>query len=90
MVKIHLPLQEMQETWVRPLSQEDPLEKGTDTHSSILAWRIPWGHKDLDKTEQLTHTYMVKARGEETILSLLNYFGKFVKHQLTMYMWVYF
>ena len=32
----------MQETWVRPLGQEDPLEKGTATHSSILAWRIPW------------------------------------------------
>ena len=29
-------------TWVRPLGWEDPLEKGTATHSSILAWRIPW------------------------------------------------
>ena len=32
----------MQETWVWPLGQEDPLEKGIATHSSILAWRIPW------------------------------------------------
>ena len=32
----------MQETWVRSLDWEDPLEKGTATHSSILAWRIPW------------------------------------------------
>ena len=32
----------MQETWVRFLSQEDPLEEGMATHSSILAWRIPW------------------------------------------------
>ena len=32
----------MQETWVRCLSWEDPLEKGKATHSSILAWRIPW------------------------------------------------
>ena len=32
----------MQETWVRPLGQEDPLEEGMATHSSILAWRIPW------------------------------------------------
>ena len=31
----------MRETWVRPLGWEDPLEKGTATHSSILAWRIP-------------------------------------------------
>ena len=32
----------MRETWVRSLGCEDPLEKGTATHSSILAWRIPW------------------------------------------------
>ena len=32
----------MWETWVRSLGQEDPLEKETATHSSILAWRIPW------------------------------------------------
>ena len=31
----------MQETWVRSLGQEDPLEKGMATHSSVLAWRIP-------------------------------------------------
>ena len=34
--------QELQELQVRSLSQEDPLEKGVATHSSILAWRIPW------------------------------------------------
>ena len=54
----------MQETWVRFLGGEDPLEKGMATHSSILVWRIPWteelvgyggwGHKELDTTEQLT------------------------------------
>jgi len=32
----------VQETWVQSLGWEDPLEKGTATHSSILAWRIPW------------------------------------------------
>ena len=32
----------MQETWVQFLGQEDPLEKGVATHSSILAWEIPW------------------------------------------------
>ena len=31
----------MQEIWVRSLSQEDPLEEGMTTHSSIVAWRIP-------------------------------------------------
>ena len=32
----------MRETWVGFLGWEDPLEKGTATHSSVLAWRIPW------------------------------------------------
>ena len=32
----------IQETWVRSLDWEDLLEKGTATHTSILAWRIPW------------------------------------------------
>ena len=32
----------MWETWVRPLGWKDPLEEDTATHSSILAWRIPW------------------------------------------------
>ena len=32
----------MQVTWVQSMGWEDPLEKGKATHSSILAWRIPW------------------------------------------------
>ena len=35
----------MQETWVRSLGQEDPLEKRMPTYSSILTWRIPWTEK---------------------------------------------
>ena len=35
-------MQEIQETHVRSLGQEDPLEKGMATDSSIVAWRIPW------------------------------------------------
>ena len=56
----------LQETWVQSLGQEDPLEKGMATHSSILAWEIPmnrgaWqatvhgGHKESDMTKRLTH-----------------------------------
>ena len=51
----------MQETQVRSLSQEDPLEEGMATPASILAWEIPWteepgrlqsmGHKESDTTE---------------------------------------
>ena len=57
----------VQETWVRSLGQEYPLEEGMATHSSILAWEIPWteepggaynpwGRKESDTTEGLTHT----------------------------------
>ena len=45
-------LPSMQETWVRSLGWEDPMEKGMATHSSIMAWRISWvslwSHKELD------------------------------------------
>ena len=55
----------MQETQVQSLGWEDPSEKGMATHSSILAWKIPWteepgglysswSHKESDSTEQLT------------------------------------
>ena len=55
----HLPA--MQETWVRPLGWEDPLEKDMATHSSTLAWETPrtedpggpWGRKGSDMTERL-------------------------------------
>ena len=53
----------MRETWVRSLGWKDPLEKGKSTHSSILAWRIPWtawGHKELDMTEQLSLSKVIK------------------------------
>ena len=42
MVKNLPAVQEIQETQVRSLGREDPLEKGMATHFSILAWRIPW------------------------------------------------
>ena len=54
----------MQKTQVQSLGQEDPLEKGMATHSSILAWRIPWpeepgglySSQELDTTEVTKHT----------------------------------
>ena len=44
----------MQVAWVRSLGWEDPVEKGMATHSRILAWRIPWGCKESDRTERLS------------------------------------
>ena len=59
----------MWETWVRSLGWEDPLEKEMATHSSILAWRIPWTEElgglhpwvaESDTTERL-HFHFQKA-----------------------------
>ena len=57
-------IQETQEIWFWSLGGEDALEKEMETHSSILAWKIPWteesvgyspwGHKELDTTEYLS------------------------------------
>ena len=54
----------IRETWIRSLGWEDPLEEGMATHSSILAWKIPWGEEPgrllslvsqrVDMTEQLS------------------------------------
>ena len=45
----------MQETWVRSLGWENPLEKGKATHSSILAWRIPWNVKSM-RSQRVGHS----------------------------------
>ena len=51
----------MRETWIQSLGQDDPLDKGMATHSSILAWKIPWmGRKESDTTERLHFTYITK------------------------------
>ena len=60
----------MQETWVRPLGWEDPLEEKMAIHSNILAWRIPWaeepggswGRIELNTTERLTSSFSSVSR----------------------------
>ena len=67
--KIHLSMQELQEMWVWFLGGEDPLEWEMATHSSVLAWRIPWslagyspwGQKQSNTTEH-THKSHQKYR----------------------------
>ena len=82
----------MQETWVRSLDQEDPLEKGKATHSSILAWRIAWieepgglqlwGHEESDTTKQLTCIKQITKKDllysteNSTQYSVITYMGK--------------
>ena len=59
------------ETWVRSLGWEDPLEKGTATHSSILAWRTPWRVHGVKKSRtQLSafHYYYITAAAAKSLL----------------------
>ena len=58
MVKNLPVMQEPQETQAQSLGHEDPLEEGTATHSSILAWRIPWTEESsrLQSIESLSRT----------------------------------
>ena len=53
----------VRETWVRSLSREDPLEKEMATHSSILAWRIPWtedpGRLQSMRSERVGHDWAI-------------------------------
>ena len=63
----------MQETWVQFLGQDDPLEKEMASHSSILAWRIPWteepgglqsiGSQSRTRLRDFTFTFMQKYQG---------------------------
>ena len=72
---------------VPSLGQEDPLEKGMTTHSSILAWRIPWtekpgglqsvGWKESDTTEETVHA---RARAHTHTHTLLYGFSHFLTH----------
>ena len=72
MVQTVKDLPAMWETWVQFQGQEDSLEKGMATHSSIFAWRIPWTEEpgglqsmvlqELDTTKRLTHTRSVYLR----------------------------
>ena len=72
----------MQETCVQSLGWEDALEKGMTTHSSILAWRIPWteqpdrlhtpwGQKELDTTNIFTFTTGVQHNDSQFLKALL-------------------
>ena len=65
----------MRETWVHSMGWEDPLDKGKVTHSSILAWRIPWYPKELDVTERLSlslsHASKVMLKFLQRMLKIL-------------------
>ena len=51
----------MQETWVQSLSWEDPPEKEMATHSSILAWRIPWTDEPMG-SQKVGHNLAIKQQ----------------------------
>ena len=92
----------MWETWVRSLCWEDSLEEGKATHSSILAWRIPWtvhpqwGRKELNTAEQLSihftslllHINRLNGTGNSTQCSVITYMGKESKQWMYVYVYV--
>ena len=57
-------MQETQETLVRPLDQEDPLEKEMAIHSSILAWEIPWT-EELGRLQSVGSQRVGRVRATE-------------------------
>ena len=61
----------MQETWVQFLGQEDPLEKAMATHSSILAWEIPWteepGGLQSMGSQRVRHDYNLTTKQQQQI-----------------------
>ena len=72
LLRIHLP---MQETWVWSLFWEDPLEEEMATHSSILAWRIPWrkepGGLQSMASQRVRHNWATKQQKQTPALSFI-------------------
>ena len=64
-------LPSMQATWVQPLGWKDPLEKGMATHSSILAWRIPWteesGRLQFMGSQRVGHNWATSTSGNSVV-----------------------
>ena len=77
----HLPA--MQETWVWSLGQEDPLEKEMATHSSVLAWRIPW----MEEPGGLQSTGSQRV-GHDWATSLHLIYGTRILNSLDPWQWV--
>ena len=75
MVRIHLPVQETQEVWVQSLVGEYPLEEEIATHSSILAWEIPWTEEPggLQSTglQRIRHNWAAKQQQPVCYLATL-------------------
>ena len=65
---ICLPVHETQGTWVWSLDHEDPLQKGMVTHSSILAWRIPW----TEEPDRLQFMWSWRVGHDEWLMLLLS------------------
>ena len=82
----------MQETWVRFLGREDPLEKEMATHSSILAWRIPWteepgGLHTVHGVARVGHDLATKPPlpGNEGLAALTVLFHMFLKQKFSQH-----
>ena len=81
----------MQETWVRSLGQEDPLEKEMAIHSSILTWRIPWteepGGLQSTGSQRVRHDWVTNTAHLELSLIYLGFRKILVKHLSFSHPW---
>ena len=81
----------MQETWVRSLGQEDPLEKEMAIHSSILTWRIPWteepGGLQSTRSQRVRHDWVTNTAHLELSLIYLGFRKILVKHLSFSHPW---
>ena len=79
-------LPEMQETSVQSLSREDPLEEGMATHSSILAWRIPWieepGGLQSMGSQTIRHDWATKHKHNTDLTQSLTHLTAEADHKI--------
>ena len=73
----------VQETWVQSLGWEDPLEKCTATHSSILAWRIPWTEEPGDAKNQ---TRLRNLTTQHQATHIINHHVSVVQHSKNVFL----
>ena len=79
----------MRETWVQSLGQEDPLEKETTIHSSIIAWEIPWTEEPGRLLSMGPHI-VEYDRSTNTDISFFFFFCSLFFNYLFIYLFFYF
>ena len=83
--RIHLP---MQETWVPLLDREDPLEKDMATHSSTLAWKIPWTEEPVSQLSMESQRVRHNLASDETKQTIPVFMSRCCCNKLPQTQWL--